>query len=210
MNYNNSYTCLTAKDKSLLFFFTLTHSNYVSQRRQYFALSSLFSSPRTALSWPSSFSRSGSLLTTISFVLCIFLFICFLFNMQHTRAFYIIKKSFSPLSLLFLAKYEFLTWLKLGIFWPTRSLNELSHGLDPQQSPLPAHYWRRFSIYLFSSKPWRSSRCKAEPSSVLWETSKVPLKEERNWFCLLFRTPLFLGKWCGVITYFLYKKIRKN
>ena len=27
-------------------------------------------------------------------------------------------------------------------------------------------------------------------------------------FRYLFRAPLFLGKWCGVATYFLYKKIR--
>ena len=35
----------------------------------------------------------------------------------------------------------------------------------------------------------------------------VPLKKE---ILVLFRAPLFLGKWCGVATYFLYKKIRKN
>ena len=27
---------------------------------------------------------------------------------------------------------------------------------------------------------------------------------------VLLRASLFLGKWCGVATYFLYKKIRKN
>ena len=37
---------------------------------------------------------------------------------------------------------------------------------------------------------------------------KVPLKKKD--FCVLFRVPLFLGKWCGVTTYFLYKKIRKT
>ena len=35
----------------------------------------------------------------------------------------------------------------------------------------------------------------------------VPFKKER-FFGVLFRAPLFLGKWCGVATYFLYKKIR--
>ena len=44
----------------------------------------------------------------------------------------------------------------------------------------------------------------------LWEPSpKVPLIK-REIFGVLFRTPLFLGKWCGAATYFLYKKIRKN
>ena len=44
----------------------------------------------------------------------------------------------------------------------------------------------------------------------LLETSKVPLKKERDWFFVLFRAPLFLDKWCGVNTYFLYKKNKKN
>ena len=44
----------------------------------------------------------------------------------------------------------------------------------------------------------------------MWEMGKIrPLKIERD-FCVLFRAPLFLGKWCGVATYFLYKKIRKT
>ena len=30
LNYNNSYVCLTVKEKSLLFFFTLTHTNFLS------------------------------------------------------------------------------------------------------------------------------------------------------------------------------------
>ena len=34
--------------------------------------------------------------------------------------------------------------------------------------------------------------------------------QKREIFRVFFRAPLFLGKWCGVATYFLYKKIRKN
>ena len=65
-------------------FFALTHANYLSQRRQHFALSFLFSSSRTALSWLSSLSLSGSLLAALSFFLCGFLFLFFLYNMRHS------------------------------------------------------------------------------------------------------------------------------
>ena len=42
----------------------------------------------------------------------------------------------------------------------------------------------------------------------MWETENLgALKKEIG---VLLREPLFLGKWCGVATYFLYKKIRKN
>ena len=37
----------------------------------------------------------------------------------------------------------------------------------------------------------------------------VPLKKERFW-SVLFRAPLFLGKWYGVATYFFIQKIRKT
>ena len=64
--YNNksSFVCLTVKE-NLLVFFTLTHTNYLSQRRQHFYLSSLFSSPLTSLSlsWLSSFSSMWLFLT---------------------------------------------------------------------------------------------------------------------------------------------------
>ena len=42
------------------------------------------------------------------------------------------------------------------------------------------------------------------------------MRDRENWGALkkeiwvLLRAPLFLGKWGGVATYFLYKKIRKN
>ena len=42
INYNNSCVCLKVKEKSLLFFFTLTHTNYLSQRQQHFVLSFIF------------------------------------------------------------------------------------------------------------------------------------------------------------------------
>ena len=42
----------------------------------------------------------------------------------------------------------------------------------------------------------------------MWEAGKLgPLKKE---IVVLLRAPLFLGKWCGIFTYVLYKKIRKN
>ena len=40
---------------------------------------------------------------------------------------------------------------------------------------------------------------------ILWETTKVPLKKKEIW--MLLWASLFLGKWCGVDTYFLYKYI---
>ena len=47
--------------------------------------------------------------------------------------------------------------------------------------------------------------------SALWIVrdlnEKASLKKE---IWVLLRVPLFLSKWCGVTTYFLYKKIRKN
>ena len=39
---------------------------------------------------------------------------------------------------------------------------------------------------------------------------KVPLKKKKKKKKVLLRAPLFLGKWCGVATYFLYKKNKKN
>ena len=35
-------------------------------------------------------------------------------------------------------------------------------------------------------------------------------QNKRDFLECFFRAPLFLGKWFGVTTYFLYKKIRKN
>jgi len=72
------------KKKISIVFFAHTHTNYLSQRRQHFALSFLFSSSRTALSWLSSLSLSGSLLAALSFFLCGFLFLFFLYNMRHS------------------------------------------------------------------------------------------------------------------------------
>ena len=70
------------QEKTFLFFFTLTHT---TQRRQRFALSFLFFfSTHSSLSWLSSFSLSGSLLAALSFLLCGFFFLCFLFYMRHT------------------------------------------------------------------------------------------------------------------------------
>ena len=34
--------------------------------------------------------------------------------------------------------------------------------------------------------------------------------KKREIIGVLFRAPFFLGKWCGVATYFLYKKKREN
>ena len=66
------------------FFFALIHTNYLSQRRQHFALSFLFSSLHTTLSWLSSFSLSGSILAALSFLFCSNPCCCSLFNMRHT------------------------------------------------------------------------------------------------------------------------------
>ena len=35
------------------------------------------------------------------------------------------------------------------------------------------------------------------------------LSKKRD-FLVFFKAPLFLGKWCGVTTYFLYKKYEKK
>ena len=45
------------------------------------------------------------------------------------------------------------------------------------------------------------------------EVVLVGVRDRENWaskkreiFGVLFRAPFFLGKWCGIATYFLYKK----
>ena len=70
INYNNSCVCLTTKEKSISFFFILTHTKYLSQIRQHFALSSLFSSSHIALFWLSYFFLSNSLLWPLSLFSC--------------------------------------------------------------------------------------------------------------------------------------------
>ena len=39
---------------------------------------------------------------------------------------------------------------------------------------------------------------------------KSCLSKKRDFFGVLFRATLFLGKWCGVATYFLYKKEKEK
>ena len=39
----------------------------------------------------------------------------------------------------------------------------------------------------------------------VWETGEIA-SQKREIFGVLFRAPLFLDKWFGVVTYFLYKK----
>ena len=39
---------------------------------------------------------------------------------------------------------------------------------------------------------------------------KVPLKKKKKKKKVLLKAPLFLGKWCGITTYFLYKKNKKT
>ena len=56
------------------FFFAFTHTNYLSQRRQHFALFFLFSSPCTALSLSCLLSLSSFLLAALSIHLCVHLF----------------------------------------------------------------------------------------------------------------------------------------
>ena len=48
-----------------------------------------------------------------------------------------------------------------------------------------------------------------EVATVKDRQNWVPLKKER-FFGVLFRAPLFLGKWCGVAAYFLYQKKKKK
>ena len=62
---------------------THTHTNYLSQRQQHFTLSFLFSSPYTTFSWLSSFSLSGFLLATLSFLFYSNPYCCTLFNTRH-------------------------------------------------------------------------------------------------------------------------------
>ena len=86
-------------NKNFSCFSLLSHTNYLSQKRQHFALSFLFSSPRTALSWLSSFSLNSSLLATLSS----FSFLCgFLFLYSCTYSLYVFSKALVPYSLLFL------------------------------------------------------------------------------------------------------------
>ena len=55
----------------------------------------------------------------------------------------------------------------------------------------------------------RENTCARQYLMVVWEISKVPLKK-REIFGVLFRAPLFLGKWCRVAIYFLYKNNKKK
>ena len=48
------------------------------------------------------------------------------------------------------------------------------------------------------------------PSRVATVRDLENASQKREIFLVLFRALIFLGKWCGVATYFLYKKIRKN
>ena len=67
-----------AKEKSLLFFFTLTHSLLISFKGGNTLLSHFYFILHTYLSWLSTFSLSGSFLATLSSFsfLCGFLFLC--------------------------------------------------------------------------------------------------------------------------------------
>ena len=55
----------------------------------------------------------------------------------------------------------------------------------------------------------RENTCARQYLMVVWKISKVPLKK-REIFGVLFRAPLFLGKWCRVAIYFLYKNHKKK
>ena len=48
------------------------------------------------------------------------------------------------------------------------------------------------------------------PSRVATVRDHKSASQKQEIFGVFFRAPLFLGKWCGVTTYFLYKKIRKT
>ena len=124
---------LTAKEKFILFFFTFTHTLIISLKgsNTLYSLHFIFFSMHSSLSGLSSFSKWLPLSCSLnSLVLHLFLLslcgtiylfsLVWLFNMQHPHVIYI-QKSFCNFSIIFLVEYEFLTWLELGLFWPTRS-----------------------------------------------------------------------------------------
>ena len=90
--------CLTAKEKMSLIFFTLTQTNYLSQKWQHFALSLLFSSLLTALFLGCLLSLRNSLLTAFLFffLLCgtffsslaLFFSLCVFFFLAHACLLY--------------------------------------------------------------------------------------------------------------------------
>ena len=104
INYNNSCVCLMTKEKSLFFFFTLTHTNYLSQNAATLCtFLSIFFSMHSSLSWLSSFSLNDSLLTAFSFLFMrLSLSLLSILYAAHPHAFYT-QKSFNCLRLLFLA-----------------------------------------------------------------------------------------------------------
>ena len=74
-----------AKEKTSLIFFALTHIYYLFQRRQHFALSFLFSSPYTTLSWLSYFLLATSSWLLSQFNSLVFLFLFFFFFLPFIK-----------------------------------------------------------------------------------------------------------------------------
>ena len=109
----------------LSFSLSHTHTNYLFQRRQHFTLSFLFSSPRTAFSWLSSFSLNGVLLAAFFsfYFLCDFLFLC-----SCTYSLCVFLKAAAPYSLIplafLLSEIHFLS-LGFTLYFPS------SHRKDP-------------------------------------------------------------------------------
>ena len=52
-------------------------------------------------------------------------------------------------------------------------------------------------------------QCQTKAGKEICERPQKYLSKKEIFECF-FKTPLFLGKWCGVTTYFLYQKKKKN
>ena len=100
INYNNSCVCLTAKEKSLLFFL-LSHILIISLKDGNSLLSPFYFLLHAQLSLGCLFLSKPLSLAAFSFFLCGFLFLCFLFNMQHTHMLFIHKKASAALDFFF-------------------------------------------------------------------------------------------------------------
>ena len=70
------------------------------------------------------------------------------------------------------------------------------------------HHFSLPGFYTFLTLNVTYNRKYIKYKHLVWETGKGALKKEI--FGCFFRAPFFLSKWCGVVTYFLYKKIRKK
>ena len=96
-------------------------------------------------------------------------------------------------------------------FWCRQGLNPRSLIQPPEILPVELTRTHKKTPFLIHYFPVKLACFRKRASRAFYSCERPwtwgALKKE---IWILFRTPLFLGKWCGVTIYFLYKKIRKT